>query len=133
MSDQHPKPSCNQIIDMLPDPFVVIDKNYRIVAANRAYRETFGDGEPILGRHCYEVSHHYSLPCCEAGESCPVAHCRATGEACRMMHLHYTCHGEEHEEVTAHPLFEEEGEYRWFLERIHPLKTASAEPNTSPT
>ena len=37
------------MMDCLPEPAVVIGDDYRIVAANRAYRETFGDGEPILG------------------------------------------------------------------------------------
>jgi PAS domain-containing protein len=36
------KPSCEQIIDIIPDPFVVIDRDYRIVAANRGYRDRYG-------------------------------------------------------------------------------------------
>ncbi len=39
---EHSKPSCEQIIDIIPDLFVVIDRNYRIVAANRNYRERYG-------------------------------------------------------------------------------------------
>ena len=66
------KPSCEQIIDVLVDPFVVIDRDFRIVAANRAYRERYGVGpDGVVGRRCHEVSHHSPVPCSRNGEHCP--------------------------------------------------------------
>jgi two-component system response regulator AtoC len=53
-------------------PFAVIDKDHRIVAVNRAYELTYQvRAEEVVGRHCYQVTHHHSSPCCEHGEDCP--------------------------------------------------------------
>jgi len=40
------------LFDRVPCYITVIDSNYRIVRANEAFRESFGD---VLNRHCYEV------------------------------------------------------------------------------
>ena len=45
------------------------DTRYRIVAANAAYRAQFAPRASVLGRTCYEVSHHIAVPCDQAGES----------------------------------------------------------------
>ena len=50
-------------LDGLPEPRIVMDADYRIVAANAAYIREFGSGQPIAGRTCYEVSHHFDVPC----------------------------------------------------------------------
>ena len=45
------RPSCEQIIDIMPNPFVVIDGDFNIVAANRSYRERYGvEADQIVGR-----------------------------------------------------------------------------------
>jgi transcriptional regulator with PAS, ATPase and Fis domain len=39
-------------------PFVVIDKNYNILAVNKAYEQLHSSaGESVIGRKCYQVSH----------------------------------------------------------------------------
>ncbi len=53
-------------------PFAVVDKDHRIVGVNRAYELTYQvRAEDVVGRRCYQVSHHHSSPCCEHGEACP--------------------------------------------------------------
>ena len=49
-------------LDGLPEPRIVMDADYRIVAANAAYVREFGGGKPLAGRTCYEVSHHFDVP-----------------------------------------------------------------------
>lgn len=68
-------------LDSLPEPRIVMDTDYRIVGANRAYVRDFGGGQPIRGRTCYEISHHFSVPCDQAGESCPLKASRESGMA----------------------------------------------------
>ncbi|MDC6131287.1 PAS domain-containing protein, partial [Burkholderia gladioli] len=52
-----------------PQPMIVVDPDYRILAANGAYQRQFGGaGRAHVGRHCYRVSHHYEVPCDQAGE-----------------------------------------------------------------
>lgn len=55
-------------------PTIVLDTDYNILAANAAYRRQFGrDDQAPLGEKCHKVSHHYAVPCDQAGEHCPCA------------------------------------------------------------
>ncbi len=43
---------------------MVLDLDYRIVEANRALLQMVGlRREEVVGKHCYEVSHHLEKPC----------------------------------------------------------------------
>jgi two-component system, NtrC family, response regulator AtoC len=117
------RPSCQQIIDILPEPFVVIDRSFRIVAANRRYREHYGvTDSSLLGRRCHEVSHHSDLPCGERGEHCPLQEVVATGKPSQVMHAHYDRHGQEETvQLQATPLFDANGEVLYIGEYISPV------------
>jgi two-component system, NtrC family, response regulator HydG len=114
-----------QILDGLPDRTVVVGPDYRILAAGRAYRDAFAGGGEVVGRACYEVSHAYSAPCDEAGESCPIAQCRATGEESRVLHVHHTSEGARHEEVAVHPVRDAGGSIVSFIEVLRPVPVAA--------
>ena len=86
--------SVQSLIDMHEHPAVLIDRSYRIVAANRAYRNTYGlKSEQLIGRHCYEVSHHRDSPCHLHGEDCPHQQVFARGEIQRVVHTHFDAKG----------------------------------------
>src|SRR5574343_854687 len=91
-------------LDGLPEPRMVMDAEYRIVAANAAYIKEFGGTSPVAGRTCYEVSHHFKVPCDQAGESCPLKQSLDTGEPQKVLHLHHTPRGEEHVAVETTPI-----------------------------
>ncbi len=97
MSGEPPTPaheSVQSLIDMHEHPAVLIDCSYRIVAANRAYRNTYGlKSEQLIGRHCYEVSHHRDSPCHLHGEDCPHQQVFARGEIQRVVHTHFDAKG----------------------------------------
>ncbi|MDH3522791.1 MAG: sigma-54-dependent Fis family transcriptional regulator [Acidobacteriota bacterium] len=114
------------VLEFLSEPAIVIGEDYRIVAANDAYRERFAGGETVRGRLCYEVSHHFPSPCDELGERCPILTCRQTGEATQALHVHHTPRGEEHHVVTTHPLRDAAGEIHAYLEVIRPSAIAAA-------
>jgi len=64
----------NELISFLenhPDAQIVMDADYRILAANAAYRRHYAGGRDVVGQTCYAVSHGYSRPCDECGESLP--------------------------------------------------------------
>ncbi len=113
------QPSCEQIIDIIPDPFVVIDRNYQIVAANRSYRERYGvRAGDVVGRRCHEVSHHSAVPCSQNGEHCPLDEVLVNKQATQVMHVHYDRYGqEEYVQLHASPLLED-GEVRYMGETI---------------
>ena len=115
-------------LDIQPEPRVVMDRDYTIIAANAAYRAEHGDSTPLVGRHCYEVSHHFTRPCDEAGESCPLKLSAATGLVQRVLHLHQTPRGEEHVDVELTPIRDASGEIVYFVEMIHTIRDASPHP-----
>jgi two-component system response regulator AtoC len=117
------KPSCEQIIDILPDPFVVIDRNYRIVAANRNYVQRFGKTpEEVIGQCCHRVSHHSDVPCSQHGEHCPLEMVFESGEPTQVMHIHYDKDGrEEYVQLQANPIRNEAGEVLYMGEYINPV------------
>lgn len=56
------------LLEGLPEPHILIDEQYRILAANTAYRRQFGPQEEVVNRKCYAVSHHFTQPCDQAGK-----------------------------------------------------------------
>lgn len=48
-------PELVSFLEGLSEPRIVMDADYRIVAANQAYAEAFALTGPVAGRHCYEV------------------------------------------------------------------------------
>jgi transcriptional regulator with PAS, ATPase and Fis domain len=118
------KPSCEQIINILPDPFVVIDRNYRIMAANTQYRKRYGlsNGDDVVGRFCYEVSHHVDAPCSQHGEHCPLEIVFSTAQSTQVMHVHYDTNGnEEYVQLQSTPLFDDAGNVLYVGEYIFPV------------
>ena len=56
------------ILDTVDEGFIVIDRDFRILTANKAYCEQAGSApRTCIGRHCYEVSHNSVRPCYERG------------------------------------------------------------------
>ena len=113
-------------LDGLPEPRIVMNADYRIVAANAAYIKEFGGDLPVAGRTCYEVSHHFTVPCDQAGESCPLKQSLETGEPQRVLHLHHTPRGEEHVAVETTPIRDESGQIAYFVETMRVVRQASS-------
>ncbi|MBS1191237.1 MAG: sigma54 specific transcriptional regulator, Fis family [Rhodocyclaceae bacterium] len=113
-------------LDGLPEPRIVMDADYRIVAANQAYVREFGSGQPIRGRTCYEVSHRFTVPCDQAGESCPLKQCLESGVPQRVLHLHHTPRGEEHVDVETVPVRDDAGKVAYFVETMRRVRQASS-------
>jgi two-component system, NtrC family, response regulator HydG len=120
-------PDLAAFLDSLPEPHILFDDRYRIVQANAAYRRRFAPAGSVVGRTCYEVSHHYDRPCDEAGESCPMARARMSGQRERVLHLHHTPQGEEYVNVELLPLRDAAGQ-RWFVEKMEPLPATHGQP-----
>ena len=100
-----------RMLDSYEHPAILVDKTYQILATNDLYREKFGlierSREPA---HCYAVSHGYDRPCDQAGENCPLAAARESGQRERVLHIHQTPRGEEHVDVEMLPIFDDTGE-----------------------
>ncbi len=114
-----------------PQPMIVLDLDYNILAANAAYQRQFGAvGRPYIGHKCYHVSHHYDRPCDQAGEHCPMQKALAQKGPDRVLHVHHTPRGPEHVDVELRPILDERGEVVAYVERLNTVRSASARPCT---
>ncbi|GGU48376.1 sigma-54-dependent Fis family transcriptional regulator [Pseudomonas laurentiana] len=112
-----------------PQPTIVLDTRYNILAANSAYQRQFGvEGQSTVGAKCHQVSHHYAVPCDQAGEHCPMRKARESRVPERMLHIHHTPRGPEHVDVELRPILDEQGEVVAFVERLTSITVASAQP-----
>jgi len=118
-------------LETFPEPHILCDRDYRIIAANAAYRRSWPEARSVIGRTCYDVSHHYSVPCDRAGESCPLARSLQSGQRERVLHLHHTPAGEAYVNIELVPLRGADGEAAFFIERMEPLRVALGEPSSS--
>ena len=98
-----PLPELMSFVEGLPEPHILFDTQYRILAANAAYRRQFSPNHSVVGRTCFEVSHRFSVPCDQAGESCPLARS---------------------------PLLDGDGKQAFFIEKMEPLRIAPAQGHT---
>lgn len=121
-------PELVSYLEGLPEPHILFDRQYRILAANAAYRRQFSPQTSVVGRTCYEVSHHFSVPCDQAGESCPLARSRESGQRERVLHLHHTPQGESYVNIELVPLRDARGEQAYFIEKMEPLRVAQGQP-----
>jgi two-component system response regulator HydG len=118
----------SSLLDVINEPATILSLDYRILACNQAYQAIYGEGERVLERTCYDVSHGYNVPCDQAGESCPLKRCQETGQRQRVLHLHNTPDGEEHVDVEMNPVRNAAGELVCYLEIMHLVKEARATP-----
>lgn len=85
------------VIDALPDGVRVIDENYTVLKANRAFRDQLGvtDNE-VIGAKCHVFSHASPEPCSHTLITCPVVALQGRpGESLRCRHRHLRKDGSE--------------------------------------
>ncbi|MFZ3141331.1 sigma-54 interaction domain-containing protein [Polaromonas sp.] len=123
-----PLPELVSYLEGLSEPHILFDTRYRILAANAAYRRQYSPERSVVGRTCYEVSHHFSMPCDQSGESCPLARSRESGQRERVLHLHHTPQGEEYVNIELAPLLDASGAQAFFVEKMEPLRVAKGQP-----
>jgi len=116
------EPDAPALLESFRHPTALLDRDYRIRVANRAYRDLYGDGQPLERRRCYEVSHGFEVPCDQAGENCPIHASLESGDPQRKLHVHHTPHGEELVDVETRPIRDAEGRITRFLEIHRPTR-----------
>jgi DNA-binding NtrC family response regulator len=114
------------LLDGMDGPAIAVAPDYRILAANRHYQQSFANGASVVGERCFAVSHQARVPCDESGESCPVRVAQQTRRPERVLHIHHTSRGEVHVAVEARPIFRPDGALWFFVERIDCCSGAAA-------
>ncbi len=125
----------DNVLENVDEGFVVVDRNFRIVAANKAYyaqTQMHGDNNTgrfvkagkgrIKTRHCFEISHGLGKPCYEAGDECAVKKTFESGEPCTVVHKHYDHNGKPlYVEVKSYPMKDDNGVASYVVETIHDI------------
>jgi len=116
------------VMNSLDDGLVVLDPNFRVVAANQAFCRRVGvHPEALHGRECQDAM-GCRLECEVGGRGCPTARCLVSGEVQRATFQLAPENGEHSrvEEVYASPVFNQEGQvtevveiWRDITERVH--------------
>ncbi|MCK9364846.1 MAG: PAS domain S-box protein [Syntrophales bacterium] len=103
----------NSLTDSL---YIVRMADFTVLGANKAFTDVIGlDANAIIGKHCYELTHHRSVPCDYPHDPCPLMETLKTGQPSTMEHLHFDSTGEKHFfEVSAFPIRDKQGK----IERI---------------
>jgi two-component system NtrC family sensor kinase len=109
---KHTEEFIKNVLDTVDEGFIVISRDFRIASVNKAYCSKHKlPSHDIIGRHCYEISHHMPSPCYESGEDCAVRRTFATGEPHTAVHTHYDKEGNPvYTEVKSFPLKNSRGE-----------------------
>ena len=112
-------------------PMIVLDPDYNILAGNTAYQRQFGTvDKPYIGHKCFRVSHHYDVPCDQAGEHCPMKKAFELKGPDRVLHIHHTPRGPEHVDVELRPILNAQREVVAYVERLATVRNASARPSS---
>src|SRR3990170_957506 len=101
-----------RIVNSICDALLVIDPyDYTIISANEvALTQLKLRKEDVIGKTCYETTHHSSTPCKLPNHISPIQEMLETGEAVTVEHTHFDRNNNEiYVEVSAHPMRNQEG------------------------
>jgi two-component system cell cycle sensor histidine kinase/response regulator CckA len=108
------------ILETVDEGFIVVDRDCRILSANRAYCGLVGLPEDqVIGRFCDERAHAELSQCFENREDCQVRRTFASGTAQSASHTHIDAAGKKrHVELKTYPIRDGSGEVRSVIETI---------------
>lgn len=108
------------ILDNVDEGFAVLDRDFRIMTANKGYcQQAALDENQLIGRYCYEVTHRSDRPCHENDEACVIKQVFTTGKPGQTTHTHTDATGKvSHVETRGFPLFDAEGNLTSAIEVI---------------
>jgi PAS domain S-box-containing protein len=96
------------IMDSIEDQLVVIDREFRIVKANKIAVVNAAGG--LVGEYCYAVTHAEEKPCWTRGGECPAQTVFLTGKNARSTQQHVSGSGEKrYHEIVASPIRDSSG------------------------
>lgn len=101
------------IVDAHPEPFALVDREFRVKVANQRYAETYAglSKQDVVGMKCHQVSHKTDTTCEMNGEECPLERVFKTGESYQIIHRHFDCHhAADYVAIHASPIINNQGE-----------------------
>ena len=106
------------LIDSIPDGIRVIDENYNIIIANKAYFKQVGTTGKSC-KHCYESSHCLKAPCDHKAINCPLYEILTENKTNIKVIQQFKNASTRHLSINAAPLISDKG--RYIVESIRDL------------
>jgi two-component system phosphate regulon sensor histidine kinase PhoR len=104
------------IIDGIEDELVVVDRDFRIIKANKIAIMKAGEAS-LVGKYCHAVKHGEEAPCFTRGAECPAQTVFITGKNVRSTHQHVSTSGEKtYYEIVASPIKDASGNVLYVIE-----------------
>lgn len=109
------------ILDSVDEGFIVIDRDYRILSANKAFCDLVNRSEDqIIGGLCHEFIHHNAQPCFMSGQRCPAKRTFETGTAHAASNTHKDASGNQYyAELKTYPIIDTSGTVTAVIETIN--------------
>ena len=117
------RPEMTSLLDCFGTPAVLLRADQTVLAANRAYRRTYGDGKPLQGRRCSEVMAEAGHDCRQKGNHCPLDACRHSGTEQHVVHDGVSGSAQ----VDLYPIRDDNAEVAYFLELLLPMRAEAAQ------
>ena len=78
-------------IDSISDEIIVVDPvDFKILDANKAaVKQLKSEKEELIGKTCYQATHHRLTPCASLQEECPMKETIKTGKPSAVVHQHF--------------------------------------------
>jgi PAS domain S-box-containing protein len=97
------------INELIQEDVMVIGYDHRIMDVNESMLNKLGRSrEEVIGRFCYEITHHQSVPCSGKNHPCPLIETLNTEKPSQTTHIH---HDKDHREIyysiSTYPLIED--------------------------
>ncbi len=94
--------------EMIQEDFLVIGRDYRILDANVALLRRLGlKREEVVGRFCYEITHHQDHPCTGDDHPCPLVQVVSSCRYAQTTHIHLDKdNNERYYSISCYPLRE---------------------------
>ncbi|TBR16500.1 PAS domain-containing sensor histidine kinase, partial [bacterium] len=111
------KQTLEKVAHGIADGVLLLSRNLEVIWSNKAISEqTMVNTIDIVGKHCYEVTHHRQNPCEAPHDICPISEVLNSGKPITVMHTHFDRLGNKFfAEVTAYPVKDEDGEIIQFV------------------
>jgi len=96
------------INELIQEDVLVIADDYKIVDINESLLNRLGlQRKNVIGRYCYEITHHQDLPCSGEHHPCPLIQTMSTEKPSQTTHTHLDRDGKEiYYSISTYPLLE---------------------------
>ena len=97
------------INELMEEDLMIISPSYQILDLNETLSSKLGfKPKELIGRYCYEISHHQDAPCEGSDHPCPLRQTLRTGKPSQTTHVHRGPKGNElFYSISCHPIFED--------------------------